>query len=107
MKYLWHQLQVLKALRPGAIGKLADRAHKLADHLGDDHDLSVLRTKVATMADAFPDAASRGALLALIDRYRARLQHKAFALGRRLYGKKPGVFATRFARYWRDWHRKR
>jgi CHAD domain-containing protein len=106
-KYLWHQLQVVKPLRPGAIGKRADRAHKLADLLGDDHDLAVLRTQVETMSDAFPDAASRSALLALIDRYRARLQDKAFALGRRLYGKKPGVFARRFAHYWRDWCRKR
>jgi hypothetical protein len=55
----------------------------------------------------FRDVESRCALLTLIDRYRARLQDKAFALGRRLYGKKPGVFATRFAHYWRDWHRKR
>jgi CHAD domain-containing protein len=108
VKYLWHQLQVLEPLRPGAIGKRADRAaRKLADHLGDDHDLSVLRTKVANMADEFPDTASCSALLALIDRYRTRLQDKAFALGRRLYEKEPGVFAARFGQYWRDWHRKR
>jgi CHAD domain-containing protein len=107
VKYLWHQLQVLEPLRPGAIGKRADRAHKLADYLGNHHDLSVLRNKVADLADAFPDAASRSALLALIDRYRTRLQDKAFVLGRRLYEKKSGVFATRFGQYWRDWHRKR
>jgi CHAD domain-containing protein len=107
VKYLWHQLQVLTPLRPGAIGKRADRAHKLADHLGDHHDLSVLRTKVADMADAFPDAASRNALLAVIDRSRTKLQDKAFVLGRRVYEKKPGAFSTRFGQYWRDWHRKR
>jgi hypothetical protein len=70
--------------------------HTLADYLGDHHDLSVLRTKVADMADVFPDAASRSALLALIDRYRTRLQDKAFVLGRRLYEKRPGATATRF-----------
>jgi CHAD domain-containing protein len=107
VKYLWHELQLLKPLRPGAIGKRADRAHKLADCLGDHHDLSVLRTKVADMADAFPDAASPNALLALIDRSRTKLQDKAFVLGRRVYEKKPSAFSTRFGQYWRDWHRKR
>jgi CHAD domain-containing protein len=106
VKYLWHQLQVLEPLRPGAIGKLADQAHKLGDYLGDHHDLSVLHTKVADMADAFPDAGSRSALLDLIDQYRTRLQDKAFVLGRRLYKEKSGVFAARFGQYWRDWHRK-
>jgi CHAD domain-containing protein len=107
VKYLWHALQVLEPLRPRVIGKRADRTHTLADYLGNHHDLSVLRNKVADLADAFPEAASRSELLALIDRYRTRLQDKAFVLGRRLYEKKPGVFAARFGQYWRDWHRKR
>jgi CHAD domain-containing protein len=108
VKYLWHQLQVLKPLRSGAIGKRADEAHKLADYLGDHHDLSVLRTKVTHRGDdVFRDVEWRGALLTLIDRYRARLQDKAFVLGRRLYEKKPRVLAARFRQYWRDWHRKR
>jgi CHAD domain-containing protein len=108
VKYLWHQLQVLEPLRSGAIGKRADQAHRLADYLGDHHDLSVLRTKVTDSGeDAFRDAAPRCPPVALIDRYRARLQDKAFVLGRRLYEKKPRVLAARFGQYWRDWHRKR
>ena len=107
VKYLWHQLQVLKPVRSGAIGERANQAHKLADYLGDHHDLSVLRTKVNDSGDAFRDTASRCALVALIDRRRARLQDKAFVLGRRLYEKKPRVLAARFGQYWRDWHRKR
>ena len=107
VKYLWYQLQVLEPLRSGAIGKRANQAHKLADYLGDHHDLSVLRTKVTDGADAFRDAASCCTLVALIDRYSARLRDKAFVLGRRVYEKKPRVLAARFRKYWRDWHRKR
>jgi CHAD domain-containing protein len=106
VKYLWHQLLVLEPLRPRAIGKLADQAHKLGDYLGDHHDVSVLHTKVADMADAFPHAGSRSALLDVIDQYRTRLQNKALVLGRRLYKERAGVFAARFRQYWRDWHRK-
>jgi len=90
---------------PGLIGELADQSHKLADYLGDDHDLSVLRGKVLEMGDALPDPAARSALIALIDRYRTELRDKAMVLGRRLYEEKPATFGARFGQYWRDWQR--
>ena len=106
-KYLWHQLQALQPLWPGPVGELADQAHLLADYLGDDHDLSLLRSKVVSHKAAFPDVASRGALLALLDRLRMELRDKAMVLGRRLYEEKPSAFKARFGQYWRDWQRKR
>lgn len=106
-KYLWHQLQALQPLWPGPVGELADQAHQLSDYLGDDHDLSLLRAKVIYNNAAFPDAASRGALLALIDRLRMELRDKAMVLGRRLYEEKPSAFKARFGQYWRDWQRSR
>ncbi len=107
VKYLWHQLQALQPLWPGPIGELADQAHQLADYLGDDHDLSVLRGKVLENKDCFPSPGSRGMLLALIDRLRTELRDKAMVLGRRLYEEKPSAFEARFGQYWRDWQRKR
>jgi CHAD domain-containing protein len=107
VKYLWHQLQALQPLWPGAIGELADQAHLLADYLGEDHDLSVLRGKVLERKDAVPGPAARGTLLALIDRLRTELRDKAMVLGQRLYEEKPTVFAARFGQYWRDWQRRR
>lgn len=107
VKYLWHQLQALQPLWPGPIGELADQAHTLADYLGDDHDLSVLRAKVLDHKEALPNPGSRGALLALIDRLRTELRDKAMVLGRRLYQEKPAVFEARFAQYWSDWQRRR
>jgi len=44
-----------------------------------------------------------GALLALIDRCRTRLQEKAFLLGTRIYAEKPRDFAGRFGHYWKGW----
>jgi CHAD domain-containing protein len=103
VKYLWHQLQVLDPMWPGLIGELADQAHKLANYLGDDHDLAVLRGKVLAHQDAFPEAAGREALLALVDRCRDRLQEKAFLLGKRIYEERPAAFESRFGKYWEDW----
>jgi CHAD domain-containing protein len=107
VKYLWHQLQALQPLWPGAIGELADQAHLLADYLGEDHDLSVLRAKVLERKDTVPGPAARGTLLSLIDRLRTELRDKAMVLGRRLYEEKPSAFAARFGQYWRDWQRRR
>jgi CHAD domain-containing protein len=106
-KYLWHELQVLEPLWPGPIGELADQAHKLADYLGDDHDLSVLHAKSLELRTVFRTAADRGALATVLDRRRAELRDKAEVLGQRIYEEKPADFAARFGRYWRDWQRKR
>jgi CHAD domain-containing protein len=106
VKYLWHQLQLLEPLWPGPVGELADQAHQLADYLGDDHDLSVLREKALQLRVAFPNASARAALLASIDRRSTELRDKAVVLGRRLYEERPAAFAARLGQYWRDWQRK-
>jgi CHAD domain-containing protein len=102
-KYLWHQLQMLEPLWPGLIGELADQTHKLADYLGDDHDLAVLRAKAVEQGGLFAGPGGPGPLLALIDRCRKQLQAKAFVLGSRLLDEKPAGFAARFRRHWRQW----
>lgn len=101
-KYLWHQLQFLQPMGRGAIGKLADRAHRLSDYLGQDHDLAVLREQVLANKAAFQKGKRPRALLVAIDRCRDALQARAFALGARLYDDEPSRFAGRFDRYWRD-----
>ena len=92
-KYLWHQLQLLTPLAPGQIGALADDFHRLADYLGDEHDLAVLRERVS------------GKLTELIDRRREELQDKAFALGERLYTDKAKTFVHDAHKHWNEWER--
>ena len=99
-KYLWHQLQLLQPLRPHAIGRRADLAHKLSNHLGDDHDLAVLRRKVCEHPAVVRSTES--GLLATIDKRRSRLQRQALKLGGRMYKEKPGQFQDRFHGYWRQ-----
>jgi CHAD domain-containing protein len=101
-KYLHHQLTVLKPLRKGRIGKLSAEAAKLADKLGNDHDLAVLRTKICGPEGAIAPGAQRR-VVTLIEHERKKLQDAAFTLGARIYAEKPADFLARFDKYWRAW----
>lgn len=94
-KYLWHQLQILTPLAPGPVGELADEFHHLADYLGDEHDLAVLRGRLS------------GPVTELIERRREELQDKAFALGARLYTEKSKTFIHELQKHWTAWERRR
>lgn len=102
VKYFWHQLQILQPVWPGPLGELADQAHQLADHLGDDHDLVVLRSKITAHVDAF-EGNDYDALIAVLDRRRKQLQNKAFKLGARIFEEKPRRFVGRIGQYWQLW----
>lgn len=91
-KYVWHQLQILTPLATGPIGELADEFHHLADYLGDEHDLAVLRERVG----------ASGEMQTMIDSRRSELQEKALALGERLYADKSKPFMQRLAAFWTD-----
>lgn len=103
VKYLWHQLQILQPLRPGKIGELADQCHRLADYLGDDHDLAVLRQRIECHGNAFERQQELDELLQLLDRRRVQLQDKALTLGSRIFDDKPRAFAQRLGKYWKAW----
>jgi CHAD domain-containing protein len=95
-KDLWHALQIVRPASPKRLKRLAKQAHDLSDLLGDDHDLAVLRGHVERRRGAW-----RTALLAVIDRRRAALQHDAFQLGAKVYERSPKRFARSIERRWR------
>jgi CHAD domain-containing protein len=101
VKYLRYALERLDPLWSGVIGAVADQAHKLADYLGDEHDLTVLRDTALASRDSFRDDATLPTLLALIDRCQAALRERATYVGLRLYEEKPKAFAARFGQYWK------
>lgn len=100
VKDLWHAEQLLRAAAPKKMKKLARRTHVLADVLGDDHDLSELRLSVQRHDDSFDDHAAQAAQIAVIDRRRGELQRQAFALGERVYGRRPKKFVRAVKRGW-------
>lgn len=102
-KHLWHQTELLTPAAPSILDPLADALHALADTLGDDHDLVVLRDLVQADPDAFGGAEAAAGVVDLADRCRVDLEHRAVALGARLYAERPKAFADRLARYVAAW----
>jgi CHAD domain-containing protein len=101
VKDLWHATQLLRPAHPKRMRRLSRDVHSLADLLGDHHDLSVLRDYVEVHPQLFDGAASRDALLAVIDRRRDALRASALKLGRRVYKRPPKRFARAVERGWR------
>jgi hypothetical protein len=88
-KYLLNALETLHGARRAKGARRADRlAHgleRLADRLGDDHDLDSLARHLPRLKT----------LQAAVAHRRAKLQKQAFALGKKLYRKKPRTLAKR------------
>jgi CHAD domain-containing protein len=101
VKDLWYASQIVRPAGPKRMKRLARRAHHLSDLLGDDHDLAVLRAYVEGHPECFEDEASRGAVVAVIDRRREALQHEALELGGELYKRSPKKFVRSIERRWR------
>ena len=97
----WYQLRLLAPIAPGTMGGQAKDAHRLADLLGDDHDLAVLRTELRKAEPML--AVDVESVIALLDHRRAQLQAEAVLLGERMYAEKPKAFARRIRAYWKAW----
>jgi len=82
-KYLSRALEVLALPRDDVILEQVGRADSIADALGDDHDLALLRKRVMTRRSL--SASARAGIIADIERRRAQLQRKASRRGRGLY----------------------
>jgi CHAD domain-containing protein len=101
VKDLWHATQIVRPAAPKKLKKLSRRAHHVADLLGDDHDLAVLRDYAETHPQCFDDESSRRALLAVLDRRRDALQREALKRARKLYEPSPKRFVGTIERGWR------
>jgi CHAD domain-containing protein len=95
-KDLWHAGQLLRSVDVKALRKLRRRAHRLADLLGDDHDLAVLRERALAEPDRFAPGELES-LTTLIDRRQADLQRIAMKCAARTYRRKPRKLARQIA----------
>jgi CHAD domain-containing protein len=103
VKDLWYALDILGPVRPGFTEGRGDQSHRLADALGDDHDLAVLRQLLSDPETGAGDRAAVEAIGSQIDRRRGELQRDARCLGEEVYPERPKVFVARFGAYWRAW----
>jgi CHAD domain-containing protein len=97
VKNLRHALQLFEPVRPAKLGRLARLARRLADSLGDAHDLALLR-RLAQGAGSKP-------LLSAIDQRHHELRQQAFGQGEKLFADSPADMDRRLRRYWHHWRR--
>ncbi|MGF1514835.1 MAG: CHAD domain-containing protein [Elainellaceae cyanobacterium] len=104
VKDLWYHLRLLAPLWPDLFRAWRSEANGLAELLGDDHDLVMLRDYLMEDPTRFEDEEDQlGVLLSLIRRRQLELQTEAISLGQRLYAESPKAFAKRVKRYWIAW----
>ncbi len=99
-KDLWYHLRILEDATPKNLSDRIDVADRLADALGDHHDLAVLRDDL--LVRDLPTV-KRGALVDAIAQRQEELASVAFELGDRLYEEKPKRFRKQMRRGWRGW----
>ena len=107
VKDLWYQVRLICDADKHFLGPLADHAHDLSDHLGDDHDLALLRETVQRRRAAFADPAHKRHLLEQIDQRRGELQFAAISLAERIYDDKPKRFTKRLEKRWEHWRERK
>ncbi len=101
VKYLWYQVRLLRGIWPPLLKSLAEELRELAEELGEDHDLAMLRDALAgLMAD---DTAELEMMVKVIEKRRAKLQERAMMHGSRIFAERPKAFAGRLEGYWSAW----
>lgn len=103
VKDLWYQLQILQPIWSEVIGEFVHQTHILANYLGDDHDLAVLKDYLITQEEIEQSNQQLTVLLGLIDNRRPELQLAAKGLGERIYTETPRQFVLRIGSYWQIW----
>ncbi|MFN8217723.1 MAG: CHAD domain-containing protein [Solirubrobacterales bacterium] len=98
VKDIWYQLRILAVATPPGLSDRVEIADRLADVLGDHHDLAVLRDDL--LLRELPTV-NRPALVAAIVARQEELADRALALGDRLYAEKPKRFTRKMRRGWR------
>jgi CHAD domain-containing protein len=102
-KYHWYHMRLLCPVWQEPMKARRDEADLLADYLGDDHDLAVLRETLIDRPDRFGGEGAIQAVTGLIGRRQVELRTKAKTLGERLFAEKPKRFARRLGTYWQAW----
>jgi hypothetical protein len=78
---------------PKTMKALADRAHRLSDLVGDDHDLAVRSTQAKQRPECLADERKAAVLQALIARRRHQIQREAIEFAQRIFVAKPHKLA--------------
>jgi CHAD domain-containing protein len=100
VKYLKHQMEILTPMWPEVMIGMAITLDRIAELLGQDHDLAQLLELVSNRPDLCPNPIERSLLSALAQQRRSDLQTASRILGRRIYTETPPALDRRLGGYW-------
>lgn len=103
VKYHWHHLGLLRDTAPDVLTASRSAAQRLAELLGDHHDLAVLVETIAGDMSAFGAKADVKPLLAAARDRQNDLARQAFVLGHEIFAETPSALSQRLHEYWRSW----
>ncbi len=100
VKHLWYQMRLLERAAPSVLGPLVAELDRLADALGDDHDLAVLVEQLHADPDAFGGTLVVDRVCDLARTQQRQLRQAALRAGATIYAESPAAFVERIGRYW-------
>ena len=103
VKDIAFQLRLFRPLWKRGIKMLVREFDAVADALGDDHDLLVLRALLLDPKEPWAAPGDLEPVIVLIDARRGHLQRKGLKTARRLLLEKPADFEARLYGYWEVW----
>jgi CHAD domain-containing protein len=100
VKYLKHQLEILTPMWPEVMIGMSITLDRIAELLGQDHDLVGLLRRLADRPDLCANPIERSLISALAEQRRSDLQTASRVLGRRIYTESPAALHDRFEACW-------
>jgi CHAD domain-containing protein len=105
VKYHGYHMQLLAGIWPVEMDGRRQAVDRLAELLGEDHDLAVFATTLRHEQRCFDSANDQQVLLGLIAERQKALRAMARPLGRRVYAERPADFTAQMHRHWKVWRR--
>ena len=103
VKYLRHILEVFEPVWPALLKNVEKETHRLADLLGEDHDLAILKQTVLDQVKECDLGPQSRVLSRQIEPKRKALETKAISLAKRVYTDRPKEFVNQLKSYWAVW----
>lgn len=104
-KELWSALRLIRGVGSKPLKHLMEGSRDLAEALGKDHDLAILKDRLLSCSEAARLDGDDILLLAhLIDTKQAALQREAWKLSKHLFKEKAGRFGGRVSGCWEEWN---
>ncbi len=100
VKYLKHQMEIITPLWPEVVLGMAITLDRMAELLGEDHDLADLLQSLTDRPELCPNPIERSLLRALAEQRRSDVETASRILGRRIYAESPASLKGRFGAYW-------